>query len=79
MEPENKQDALSGLRNQIKIQLQLCDDEETPTVCAMKETTEGYDEIERLIIQKVLYGEDSSISNAIVEIENEYNPNSYAE
>lgn len=71
--------SLDKLKQQIKTQLDLCDPAETPTVCAMKEDDKGYKEIEQLILQKVLYGEDISIANAIVEVENEYNANSYAQ
>lgn len=67
---------LQTLREQIKKQLDLCDKTDTPAVCAMKETPKGEDEIIELVLQKVLYGTDISIANAIVEIENTYNINS---
>jgi hypothetical protein len=66
---------LEQIREQIRQQLNLCDEFDTPQVCAMKETSEGYQEVEKLILQKVMYGSDISIADAIVEIENEYNPN----
>jgi len=67
---------LDELKNQIKQQLDLCDSTETPTICAIKETPNGYADIEKMVIEKVLYGPDPSIANAIVEIENTYNINS---
>lgn len=68
-------EALIKLKAQIKKQLDLCDKADTPTVCGMKQDDAGYTEVENLIIKKVMYGTDPSIANAIVEIENEYNPN----
>jgi hypothetical protein len=67
---------LDQLKNQIKQQLDLCDSTETPTICAIKNTPDGYADIEKMVIDKVLYGPDPSIANAIVEIENTYNINS---
>lgn len=67
---------LDKLKEQIRQQLDLCDSADTPAVCAMKETAKGYEDIEKLVIQKVLYGPNPSIADAIVEIENEYNINS---
>lgn len=67
---------LNDLKDQIRQQLNLCDTTETPTVCSMKATTEGYDKLEALVIQKVMYGSNPSIADAIVEIENEFDPNS---
>jgi len=66
---------LDKLKQQIKKQLELCDRADTPTICAMKQDEPGYTEVENLIIQKVMYGPNTSIADAIVEIENEYNPN----
>lgn len=70
---ENK---LDQLKNQIKQQLDLCDSSETPTVCRQKQTHKGYQEIEAMIIQAVLYGDNPSIADAIVQIENQYDINS---
>lgn len=67
---------LDQLKDQIKQQLDLCDSTETPTICAIKDTAHGYADIEKMVIEKVLYGPDPSIANAIVEIENTYNINS---
>lgn len=66
---------LDKLKDQVKQQLDLCDSADTPTVCAMKQTAEGAAELETLIIKKVMYGDNPSIADAIVEIENEFNPN----
>lgn len=78
-EPKSNENIMSEklqkLTQQIKKQLDLCESTDTPEVCAMKDTPEGYAKIEKLIIQKVLYGDNISIADAIVEIENEYNPN----
>ncbi len=67
---------LDQLKKQVKEQLDLCDGSETPTICQIKQTPAGYADLEKLIIDKVLYGNDISIAAAIVEIENEYNINS---
>lgn len=67
---------LNDLKDQIRQQLNLCDTTETPTVCGMKETREGYKKLENLITLKVMYGPNPSIADAIVEIENEFDPNS---
>ncbi len=66
---------LDDLKEQIKRHLELCDKTETPTVCAMIDTEIGFSEIQNLIVSKVLYGQNISISDAIVEIEDEYNIN----
>lgn len=67
---------LNQLKEQIRQELDLCDTTDTPTVCKMKQTEEGYAMIEKLVIDKVLYGTGMTISDAIVEIENEYDINS---
>lgn len=72
----NKETVLQALKEQIREQLDLCDPSETPQICAVLSTEKGFDDIEKMIIEKVLYGNDISIANAIVEIENSYNINS---
>lgn len=67
---------LDELKKSIKQQLDLCDAVDTPTICAIKQTAEGFADLEKMIIEKVLYSDDTSIANAIVDIENTYNINS---
>jgi hypothetical protein len=69
-------ESLKKLKDQIRQQLDLCDSADTPAVCQMKESPQGYADIEKMVIQKVLYGTNPSVADAIVEIENEYNINS---
>lgn len=68
-------DKLEQLKDQIRQQLNLCDSTDTPTVCSMKSSESGYSNLEKLILQKVLYGDSISIADAIVDIENEFDRN----
>jgi len=65
---------LEELRDDIRAQLDLCDVEDTPMVCEMKDTPTGYQLIEEAIVNKSVI-EGLSISDAIRSIEQEYNPN----
>jgi hypothetical protein len=65
-------DKLTELKKQIEQQLDLCDSTDTPAVCAMKETNKGKNDLVNLIVKKVLYSDNPSIADAIVDIENEF-------
>ena len=67
---------LDKIKEQIRQQLDLCDAVDTPTICQMKTEADGYAALEKLIIDKVLYSDNLSIADAIVDIENTYNINS---
>lgn len=73
--PEQK---LAELRRLIKIELDMCDGSNVPTVCQMKDTPEGYAKIEQLIIASVMKGGDT-IGEAILRVEKEYNPNEHVD
>ncbi len=65
---------LSELKDNIRQQLEFCDEGETPIVCKLKHG-DGYKQVEDLIIKKILH-EHKSIAEAIVAIEEEFNINS---
>ena len=67
---------LDSLRENIKIELDLCISADTPYVCLNIKTPEGYQKIEDLIIQKILT-EQITIGQAIIAVETDLNPNSY--
>ena len=62
------------LKKQIASELEYCNPNDTPWLCAQISDKEGYDKIEQLIIELVC-GEAMSISSSIVQIEQLYNPN----
>lgn len=72
MNPNEKE--LTELKEAIAAELELCRHNDTPTVCSMKNTPEGYAKIEARIIDMVGNG-GRTISEAIISIEKEYNPN----
>lgn len=60
---------------QINAALDLCDATETPTICSMLSTEESRESIVRLVAKTVL-NRKMDIQEAIVQIENEFDPNS---
>lgn len=66
---------LDELKVQIREQLEMCNAGETPFLCNACSTTEGKKMVAQMILKKVLYSTDNSIANAIVDAENEFNPN----
>jgi hypothetical protein len=69
---------LQELKDQINVELDLCTPEETPTVCSAISTESGRKKVINMIVEKVFYS-NMSISQAIVDIEDTYNPNAYAD
>lgn len=69
---------LEAFNAQINAELNLCKREETPIVCNLISTKEGRDKV-FILIQKKVIQEKISIGQAIVSIEQEFNPNSYTE
>lgn len=67
---------LERLKLNIRIELDLCDATDTPFVCANITTDDDYQKIEHLVIQKILSGK-MTISQAIILIEHDLNPNMY--
>lgn len=65
-----KQETLANLKAMIKAQLQYCEEDNTPYVCQMAK--EDYDRFEGIIIERVRTGD--TINQAIIDLENEYNP-----
>jgi hypothetical protein len=65
---------IDELKTLIKTELDLCDVKKTPTVCAISSTPEEYEDLEKMIIEKIKT-EGLSIGQAIVEVEKEYNIN----
>jgi hypothetical protein len=64
---------IEELRELIRASLDLCDPYATPAICLMKASGDGYKKLEENIVNRVVKG--SSISNAILQIEKENNPN----
>lgn len=73
---ENKSygEKIEELKDLIRTSLELCDPYETPIVCRMKEDGNSYKKLEESIIDRVVKG-GHSISEAILQIEKENNPN----
>jgi hypothetical protein len=69
---------LEQFNTQINAMLDDCNAEYTPTVCNFISTTEGRQKVFELIQKKVIR-ENITIGQAINSIEQEFNPNSYAE
>ena len=65
---------LNQLKNNIRLELDMCDSNSTPYVCSQKSTKEGYYKIEKMIVDFVC-GNAYSINEAISTIEKLYNPN----
>lgn len=66
------------LNQTIKDFLKNCSPDNTPTVCNFISTTVGKEAIIELIKKKIIL-QNITIGEAIIEIEREYNPNSYTE
>ena len=69
---------LQAFNQRINALLDSCSEINTPTVCNLISTPEGRKKV-FLLIQKKVIQEKSTIGEAIVGIENEFNPNSYTE
>lgn len=67
---------LEEFKRNVREELELCDPHETPHVCANLGATDQFQRIDWVIIQKVLK-QRITIGEAIVELENELNPNAY--
>jgi len=63
---------------QINAMLDSCSTLHTPTVCNLISTEEGREKV-FVLIQKKVIQEKITIGQAIVSIEQEFNPNSYAQ
>ena len=65
---------LDKLKNLIQAELDLCQRDKTPTVCAMASDPEQYPKLESMIIDRIKEN-GVSIGKAISNIEQEYNIN----
>lgn len=72
------QEILDEFKKNIRTELDLCDPVKTPYLCANIEDPKAYAKIEALITSKVI-AQQLTIGEAIVAIENELNPNAYAD
>lgn len=63
------------LIERIETALNLCDSVDTPTVCGMLGDPEAKGKLVELIMKKVIQ-QKLDISEAIIAIDNEFNPNS---
>lgn len=72
-------DTIASLREQVVLQaereLEYCNQEDTPIVCSMCSTPKGKQKIIDLIVEYV-GNSGQTVSQAIVSIEEESNPNS---
>jgi hypothetical protein len=66
---------ISRLEEKIYEQLDLCNTEETPTVCRLISTIEGKEKVVTLIKKKIIQ-QKLTIGQSIVDIELEFNINS---
>lgn len=62
---------VTQLRLEIKKQLQRCDGQATPHVCAAIQSLEGYQKVEKQIIDLVI-GQQLTPASAIAQIEMEW-------
>jgi hypothetical protein len=69
---------LDQFNEKIESLLNECSPEVTPTVCNFISTKEGKDKL-FILIQKKVIQERLTIGEAIIEIEREFNVNSYTE
>lgn len=65
---------LDKLNDQIREELELCNADNTPTICRAISSSQGYVLVQDLIVKKVIAG--STIGDAIVAIDNEFDLNS---
>lgn len=75
---ETAEEKLSELRRLIKVQLEMCDNANTPTICKMIADKDGYAKVEEMIIRRVAEQADT-IGQAIIEVEKEFNPNEHVD
>jgi hypothetical protein len=68
-------DLIARLEEKIKEQLDLCIEQDTPTVCNLIQTAEGRQKVVELIKQKIIK-QNLSIGQSIVDIELDFNINS---
>lgn len=71
-----EENLLEQLKDMIKSELDECDPSITPYVCS-RNTPENYKNLEKSILDRVLKADgETSVSQAIDDIEREFNPNS---
>lgn len=73
---DKNKELINAFRSNIAEELNLCDGMDTPYLCANLQSKDGRIKIEKLIADKVI-NQHISISEAIVQIERDLNPNSY--
>lgn len=75
MDNKKRDKLIIGIKRTIKEYLDsFCDENSTPYLCELKQTTEGRKEIEDFVI-RAFFNTDMGISDALVEKENMLNPN----
>jgi hypothetical protein len=67
-------DKIQRLKELIAIELDHCNKEDWPYVCHMASTEEGKKGIEEMVIEQVVVS-GITVGQALVKIENAYNPN----
>jgi hypothetical protein len=67
---------LDTLKANVEAELAQCERGETPYICANTQSAEGRQKMVNLIVRRVIE-QHITVSEAIVEIEVELNPNSY--
>ena len=65
---------ISEYKKIISKYLEYCDEKRTPYVCALRQTKEGYKEIEDFVLESVCMGGNTA-GYAIMEKERQLNPN----
>lgn len=65
---------INKLKEQISLELEYCDSVNTPFVCGQISDKEGYEKIEKLIID-LICGDALSINDAILQLERTFNIN----
>jgi hypothetical protein len=71
---KERQVLMVELKKLIKDNLEFCDEQSTPYLCAYKESSEGYADVESFVI-KAFFETNMSVSDALVIKENLLNPN----
>ena len=67
---------IEDLKFAIKEFLDFCNEKRTPYICSLKQTKEGYEEIENFVIKAVVR-QGLGISEAFITYEKMLNPNTY--
>lgn len=67
---------IEELKSAIKEFLDFCNEKRTPYICSLKQTKEGYEEIENFVIKGVVR-QGLGISEAFLTYEKMLNPNTY--